>query len=132
MTENTTVKASNPPGLATPKNPYSQVATVDGARRLVFTSGQLGVDADGRLAESFQAQVRQALANLRIALAAEGMGLSDVVGLRHYVVAGHDLAAVNAERIAFLGEARPASTLVYVSGLANRDALYEVEAIAAS
>jgi len=131
MFQQSTVRASNPPGLVTPKNPYSQVAAVDGAGRLVTTAGQLGVDADGRLAGDFRGQVRQALANLSTALAAEGMRVEDILGLRHYVVSGQDLGAVNVERIAFLGEARPASTLVYVSGLANPKALYEVEAIAA-
>lgn len=121
----------NPPTLVTPKNPYSQLVSVTGAAALVTVSGQLGVDRDGRFAEDFASQVRRAIENVKAALAATGMGLEDVMHLRHYLVAGEDIAVFNRERIAILGDLRPASTLIFASGLAHPDALYEVDAVAA-
>jgi len=132
MSQNVQVKTSNPQGLVVPRNPYSHLASVTGAQRLVTVSGQLGVNSQGRFAGDFAAQVRQALANVRTALAAEGLGVEHIMHLRHYVAVGQDLAFVNPERVAFLGEARPASTLIIVYGFAHPDALYEVEAMAAS
>jgi 2-iminobutanoate/2-iminopropanoate deaminase len=135
MASGSKVRTSNGVGLIAPKNPYSRVASAAGFERLVVTAGQLGADltpgSDGRLAEGFAAQVRQALVNLRIVLAGEGMTVDDIMALHHCVVGRQDLAALNAERVKFLGRARPTSLLMVVSGLWNPDALYEVAAIAA-
>jgi enamine deaminase RidA (YjgF/YER057c/UK114 family) len=132
---NPKVKLLNVQGFARPENPYSHVAIVTAPDRLVITSGQLGVDISpggtGRLVHGFAVQVRQALSNLRAVLASVGMGVEDIMSLRHYIVGPQDHAILNAERQVFLGEARPASVLVHVSGLAHPDALYEVEATAA-
>jgi 2-iminobutanoate/2-iminopropanoate deaminase len=46
---------------------------------LLFLSGQIGVDADGVLADGLAAQVDQAMANIRQALALVGADLGDVV-----------------------------------------------------
>lgn len=46
---------------------------------LLFLSGQIGVDADGQLASGIRAQVDQAMANIRQALALAGADLSDIV-----------------------------------------------------
>ena len=135
MSKGGKLKRINGEGLALPKNPYSRAISLKGVQHLVVTSGQLGADlsvgSDGRLADGFAAQVRQALANLRTVLADEGMGVENIMALHHCVVGPQDLAALNEVRLAFLGDARPASLLMVVSGLWNPDALYEVSAIAA-
>lgn len=131
MAQAPTRQSLNPPALVTPKNPYSQLVSVAGPATVVTVSGQLGVDRDGRFADDFPGQVRRAIENLKAALSAAGMSLEDAMHLRHYLVAGQDIAVFNRERIALLGDLRPASTLIFVSGLANPDALYEVDAIAA-
>jgi 2-iminobutanoate/2-iminopropanoate deaminase len=46
---------------------------------LLFLSGQIGVDADGVLADGLTAQVDQAMANIKGALALAGADLSDIV-----------------------------------------------------
>ncbi len=58
--------------------PYSQVVRVGG---LLFTAGQPGIEpATGAVAgETFEAQARQAFANLRAALEDAGSGLGGVV-----------------------------------------------------
>lgn len=124
-------EALNPDGLFRSANPYSQLVRVTAPRELVTLAGQLGVDAHGRMAEGFQAQVRQALGNVGIALEAVGMDVGDIIHLRHYLTAGQDMAELNIERSAFLGAHRPASMVLFVQGLVNPAALYEVEAVAA-
>ena len=126
---------ANIDGITLPKNPYSWTASVAEFKHLVITTAQNGVDiradSDGRMAEGFAAQVRQALWSLRTVLANEGMGVENIMTLHHAVSGRQDLAALNRERIEFLGDARPASSLIIVSGFWNPDALYEVSAIAA-
>ena len=52
---------------------------------VIYISGQLGVRRDGTLPESFQAQVRQALENVRTVLRAAGSDLSLVAKVNIYV-----------------------------------------------
>ena len=122
-----------PQGLYRP-SAYSQVVVATG-RRLVFISGQVSMDAQGKLVakDDFAGQARQAYANLRTALRSAGATPADVTKLTTYVV------GYTPERRAILAEARaaifragelPASTLVGVQALAEPGYLLEVEAIA--
>jgi 2-iminobutanoate/2-iminopropanoate deaminase len=52
---------------------------------LVFTSGQLGWDDEQRFPDGIEAQTRQALENLRRALAIEGATLQDLVTVNVYL-----------------------------------------------
>src|SRR5689334_11656786 len=67
----TNVRHSNPSGMNQP-NGYSQLVEVNGPHRLVFVAGQTGVDASGKAAKGFRAQIMQAYANIRAALASVG------------------------------------------------------------
>src|ERR1700716_907507 len=123
-----------PEGLFKPAA-YSQVVGATG-RRMVFVSGQVSIDADGKLVApgDVVGQARQVYANLRAALEGAGAQAADVVKLTTYVV------GYKPELRPRLGEARstlfgpgalPASTLVGVQALAEPGYLIEVEAIAA-
>ena len=61
----------NPPALQDPEF-YSHAVSVDGAGRLVFTSGQVGGRKDGTFPETFKEQVEQAFKNLEEVLHASG------------------------------------------------------------
>lgn len=101
---------------------------------MVFVGGMMGWDADGRFAEGFVAQARQALANVRAVLAEGGARPDHVVRMTWYVT---DLATYRAS-LTPLGDAYrevmgahyPAMALVEVVGLVEPRALVEVEATA--
>jgi enamine deaminase RidA (YjgF/YER057c/UK114 family) len=123
----------SPQGLYKP-TAYSQVVVATG-RRLVFISGQVSIDVDGKLVakDDFAGQARQVYANLRTALRAAGATPADVTKLTTYVVAyTPELRAVIADARAAIFRAGelPASTLVGVQALAEPGYLLEVEAIA--
>ena len=108
---------------------------VTSGRRIVFVSGQVSQDADGKLVApgDFAAQARQAYGNLRIALKAAGATPADVTKLTTYIVGYKpELRPLVAEARATLFRAGelPASTLVGVQALAEPGFLIEVEAIA--
>ena len=122
-----------PEGLFKP-TAYSQVVVATG-HRLVFVSGQVSIDADGKLVApgDFASQARQVHANLRTALEGAGANPADVVKLTTYVVRyTPELRPLLAEaRAAIFNPAvLPASTLVGVQALAEPGYLIEVEAIA--
>ena len=69
--------ARQPEGLAQPGPPYSPVIV---AGDLVYTAGQVALDADGAIAPGgIQEQTEQVLDNLERCLAAAGCSMDDVV-----------------------------------------------------
>ena len=75
--------------------PYSQAVV---AGDLVFTSGQPGIDpSTGAVAgEGFEAQARQAFANLRAILEDSGSSMEDVVRVTCFVADPNAFATLNA------------------------------------
>ncbi len=124
----------NPEGLYDPApNGYSHVASVVAGSRLVFIAGQGGETEDGTLAPDFRLQVRQALRNLAIAVAAAGARMSDIAKLTVLIVDHSEqrLQVFGEELTAALGAGpKPACTLVPVPRLALDGMLFEVEAVA--
>ena len=121
----------DPASVHKPGPAYSHSAVVPAGTELVFLSGQVGVRPDGSASASVAEQAEQVFANISAVLAAHGLGASALVKLTTFLVAGQDIQAVRAARSRFLGGHRPASTLVYVSQLADPAWHVEVEAIAA-
>ena len=119
----------NPPELSKPTG-YTHVVATHGSK-LIFISGETGLNAKGELASGFDAQVKQAFANLKIALAAAGATTDNIVKLNYYVVGLNQekLLALRSGREPFINkEHPPASTLVGVQVLFREDALIEIEA----
>lgn len=124
----------NPPRLAGRRSDGgSHVAVATAPARFIYVAEQGGEDAGGMLSPDFEAQVAQALANLRMALAGAGADLRHVVRLRVLVV-GHSEArrALLAQRLtAAWGELpTPACTLIPVPCLAREGMLCALEATA--
>ena len=123
----------NPPELSLPPG-YSHVAEVRGGR-LVYISGQIALDAQGKLVGkgNLEAQADQVFRNLGLALASVGCTARNVVKFTVFMRDVKDLAAYRRARDRFVGDGpRPASTLVEVSKLVSEDFLIEVEAVAAA
>ncbi|MBN8821913.1 MULTISPECIES: RidA family protein [unclassified Spirosoma] len=64
------------PGQQTPSYPFSRAMR---AGDFVYISGQIGVKADGKLADGFDAQSRQTMDNIVAALKEQGLTTADVV-----------------------------------------------------
>lgn len=100
---------------------------------LVAISGQIAIDPDGNVVGrgSLVEQAEYVFSCLDTALAAAGAGRADLVKITMYVTTLDGLAELRAARDRWLGDARPASTLVQVAGLVHSDLLIEVDAFAA-
>ena len=113
---------------------YSHTATA-APGSTVFTAGAAPIDADGANVApgDVQAQARQCMANLEVALRDAGAALSDVAKVTVYVAEQlqADLTVAWDAVAAAFGEHRPAGTLLGVTVLAHDDQLVEIEAIAA-
>lgn len=127
------MKTLNPPGIAPPFAAYAHGVAVPAGHRLVVTSGQLALAADGTVPQGAEAQARLCFANCAAILAEAGMAPGDVIRINAFVTARDHMAGYMAARDAWLaGITRlPASTLVIVSGFTRPEFLVEVEVTAA-
>lgn len=102
------------------------------AGNTIYVSGQGSLDAQGRLVGrgDVVAQTRQVLDNMKLALAAAGATLDDVVKVTVFLANVDDRPKVNEVRKAYFGANRPASTLVEISRFAIEGMLVEIEAVA--
>ena len=123
----------NPATIAPPFARYAHGVEVPAGARLVVTSGQLPLRADGTVPDGPEAQADLCLAMCAAILAEAGMGPADVVRINAYVTDRAHMAGYMAARDRWLaGVARlPASTLVIVSGFTRPEFLVEVEVTAA-
>lgn len=103
------------------------------AGEALFVAGILPVDAEGRLVggDDVVEQARFTFAELSRILGAAGATYADVVKVTVFLTDVDDRPKVNPVRQDVFGSARPASTLVEVTGLAVPGALIEVDAVAA-
>jgi 2-iminobutanoate/2-iminopropanoate deaminase len=126
-------KRLNPATIAppVPTGCFSHAIEVAPSARWLYISGQAGVRPDGATPADFAGQAEQTFANIRAILENGGMEVGDLVKLVVYVLRPEDRSELRRIRNQFLGDARPAQTLVRVAGLAIPDWLIEVEAVAA-
>lgn len=111
---------------------YSQVVESTGTRT-VHLAGQVPLNAQNELvgAGDFQAQVRQAFENVRLALEAVDMTFNDVVKMQFFLTDIANLPQVREIRDAYINtDQPPASTSVQVVALFRPEVLFEMDVIA--
>ena len=129
------IQRINPAELDNPSRyGFTNIVIVPANKTLVLIAGQGGRDAQGNFGD-FEAQLKQAFANLRTALAAAGATPEQVVKITVLSV-DHDARKqelISAERNAMWSDEliKPASTLIPVPRLAGDGMLFEIDAIAA-
>jgi 2-iminobutanoate/2-iminopropanoate deaminase len=130
----TDITRGNPPNLRNVRaNVYHHFIRVDQPKSLIFLSGQLSRDEEGRLvgAGDMAEQTRQAIRNMRTVLEAAGASLDDIVSIVVYTTDMREFQKIVAARTEFFSEKLPTSTIVEVNHLADPGLLIEFQAIAA-
>lgn len=122
---------TNPSTMSKPIG-FAHVVDIIGPGRTIYIAGQLGIDADGKVAGSLREQIAQAFENVREALSAVGAGFKDIVKLNVYLVdIQANIGVFRAARDEILKlEQPPVSTAVGVAELARPGTLVEIEAVA--
>jgi enamine deaminase RidA (YjgF/YER057c/UK114 family) len=127
------LKHHNPDTVAPPFSRYSHAVEIPAGARWLHISGQIGVKPDGTVASGAEAQLEQAWRNIFAILEAAGMTKRDLVKTTTFLTAhAADVGLSRRVRERMLEGAEPASTLIFVPGLARPDFLIEIEAIAAA
>ena len=121
------VERINPSGMGEPAG----IVHVVRAGNVARISGQVGRRGDGTSAGAdIRSQTEQVFQNLRSALASVGAGFEDLTKTTVYLTDKADLDGFREVRSRHLTGELPASTLVFVLGLADPDLKVEVEATA--
>jgi 2-iminobutanoate/2-iminopropanoate deaminase len=106
--------------------PYSQAIKLG---NLLFTSGQIPLNADGQLVEGgIEEQAHQVFRNLEAVLAEAGATFSDVAKATVFIKDMNQFAALNTIYATYFGDHKPARSTVEVARL-PRDVLVEIELI---
>jgi 2-iminobutanoate/2-iminopropanoate deaminase len=126
------MRALSPASIKPPFARYSHGIAVPARLRLVFTSGQLGIAADGSIPADCEAQADLCFANIAAILAEDGMTLANVIRINAWVTGREHLPGYMKSRDRQFPGTPPASTLMIVSGFARPEFLVEVEAVAAA
>jgi 2-iminobutanoate/2-iminopropanoate deaminase len=126
------LRALTPSSIQPPFARYSHGVAVPAGQRLVFTSGQLGIAADGTVPADCEAQADLCFANIAKILAEDGMMLADVVRVNAWVTGREHLPGYMKARDKQFPGTPPASTLMIVSGFARPEFVVEIEVVAAA
>ena len=102
-----------------PFSNYSQGVEVEAGARLLFVSGQVGVDAAGNLGRPRRPSTSCAWDNVLSILESAGMTAADIVECSIYITNPEAVALYREVRDRKLKGARPAATLLIVAGLAD-------------
>ena len=120
------------PASVTVVGKYSLGGEVPAGSRVLYVSGQVGLDGKGKLAATIEEQCDLAWKNIGQVLEAAGMAYRDIVKINAYITDPRYMPAYREARAKCIPDAPfPASTLVIVSGLAEPDMKVEVEVVAA-
>lgn len=123
----------NPKSISAPvNNLYAHGVEVPSGSRHLYIAGQVGTRRDGTIAPTVEGQTEQIMENIKAILAEAGMTLGDVVKITAYLLKPEDILTYAGIRNRYLGGTPPATTAVVVAGLAFKEWLVEVDAVAAS
>ena len=113
------------------KAAYSHVVTVSGTGKLIFIAGQLGRDSAGNIvAGGMRAQLEQTFKNLDACLKAAGATWANVIKTNTFVTDYQAFSQCSDVRMRYFGVGSPTSTTIRISGLAQPEAMVEIEMIA--
>lgn len=123
------LKVHASPDIFKPIGPYAHAIEATSVERLLFISGTMGLEPDGRLAGDFEAQAIRVWSNIEATLKAAGMARTNLAKLTIWLANRKDWRLGAEIRQRYLGDHKVTMSVVQV-GLVDTDWLIEVDAIA--
>lgn len=120
-----------PSTVAAPVGMYSHAVEVPAGARWLHISGQVALAPNGSVSGDFRDQAHQAWQNVVAILEAANMTVADLVHVNHWLVDQADFPIYAEVRAGYLGDARPAATLMIVKDLVKPEFKIEVGGVAA-
>lgn len=112
-----------------PIGPYSQAVEAEMRDTVIFTSGQVGLDASGNLvSDDIKEQTKQTFENLKNILEDNGSSLDNVIKATVFLKDMKDFSPMNEIYAEYFKNFFPARSTIAVAGL-PKDAKVEIELI---
>ena len=121
-----------PSGVRAPFGKYSHAVEVQAGARLLFCSGQLGIDVQDAIPDTVEAQAVLCFEAIGRCLAEAGMGFANVIRVNAYVTDRVHMAPYMQVRDRYVALPPPASTLMIVTGFTRPEFKVEIEIVAAA
>lgn len=126
------LKQYSPKSVIAPFAKYSHGVEVPSGMRLLFCSGQLGIDLEATIPEDTMAQTELCFKNVEAILKDAGMSLKNIVRINAFVTGREHLKDYMKVRDSLFESPAPASTLMIVSGFTREEFHVEIEVVAAA
>jgi 2-iminobutanoate/2-iminopropanoate deaminase len=127
MTNGTNRRSLNPASIRAPFARYSHGLLIEQPRRLLVTSGQLGVGPDDRISDDVEAQCVLCFENCKAILAEAGMTFADVIRFSAFVTDRAYFPIYGTVRSRYVSGDAFTSTLLIVTGFTRPEFKVEVE-----
>ena len=125
------LKTYNPSAIVAPFGHYDHGVEAVNVSRLLHISGQVGVDPDGSVPATVEAQIERVWLNIEAVLAAAEMSAGNIVRTITYMLDAAYVPALAAARRRHLGvDHKAASTTIVVAGLVRPEWKVEIDAVA--
>jgi 2-iminobutanoate/2-iminopropanoate deaminase len=108
---------------------FADAVAVSGGGHWIHVSGQVGMDAEGKVEGDLMAQTNATFDHIERILGDAGGSLSDVIKITVYLTSLEEYAVFSQVRSERFGETLPASAAVQVTGLLLGAAI-EIDAVA--
>lgn len=118
----------NPASVAPPRG-YAHSVEAPAGSVWVHISGQVGVTPDGAVVDDPRSQIDRVWTNLGAQMEEAGVTRSNTVKINVFLTRREDIEYYRETRNAFFGDTVPASTLLFVAGLADPRMTVEIEAV---
>ncbi|GGI13829.1 MULTISPECIES: RidA family protein [Gottfriedia] len=125
------IKKANPNNVSPPIAAYHHVTVIPKEADLIVLSGQIGNDKDGILPKDIENQFANALENIKAILESEDVDVKNIFKINFWLTETIDRTFYIEKWNEFHNGNPPATTLAYVTALANPDIKIEIEAWAA-
>lgn len=125
------IKKTNPNNVSPPIAAYHHVTVIPKEADLIVLSGQIGNDKNGIIPKEIEKQFANALENIKSILESEEVDVNNIFKINFWLTETVDRQFYTEKWNEFHKGNPPATTLAYVTALANPEIKVEIEAWAA-
>ncbi|MCJ1907800.1 RidA family protein [Planococcus ruber] len=129
--ENDKITQKNPACVSEPVGNYTHITKIPRNAELYVTSGQIGLDENGKLPDSLNRQITYTFQNIRAVLESEQLSAADIIKVNIWATEKIDWDFMCSEWSAMFGDDYPAMTIGYIMELGWPEIKVEIEIWAA-
>lgn len=125
------ITRKNPSNMSAPVGNYSHITKIPRNAELFVTSGQIGVDPEGRFPEQMNKQIYYTFQNIQTVLQSEALDATNIIKVNIWATQKIDWDYLYTEWEKLFGNDYPAMTVGYITELGLPEIKIEIEVWAA-